>query len=205
MTTSVDVANQALQLIAARATLTGTLPTFDGSPLGIQTGILYTQVRDTLLREQDFEFSRLTTALAGGVGMALEASPINQLLLTSGGQYIFSVIEQTFLTAVFPWPYAYYYPSDCVRIRSVVPPTWCIYDPQPVRWSEMEQWVSGSPTRVIMCNVYNAHITYSSNAISENQWDAGFLQTFIRMLASELAMGVGGRPDLAAKLLQQAG
>lgn len=202
--TPVDVANQALQLIAARATLTGTLPAFDGSPLGIQVGILYTQVRDTLLRQQDFEFSRLTTALSGGLGLALQANT-GQFILTNGGQYILAVIEETDLTPTYPWQYAYYYPTDCVRIRSIVPCAWDMFDPQPVRWSEMEQWVQGQPNRVIMCDTWNAQITYSTNAISENEWDPGFLQIFIRMLGSEMAMAAGGRPDVSAKLLEQAG
>jgi hypothetical protein len=204
MTTSADLANQALQLIAGRATLTGTLPTFDGSPLGIQVGVLYTQVRDMLLREQDFEFARLTTALSSGLGMALEANT-GQFILTNGGQYILAVIEQTQLFPIYPWQFAYYYPPDCVRIRSIVPPTWNAFDPQPVRWSEMEQWVSGAPNRIIMCNVSGAQITYTTNATSENEWDPGYKELFIRTLGSELAMGVGGRPDFSVKLLSQAG
>lgn len=112
MTAPADVVNRALAQIAGQYTVSGTLPTFNGTPAGIAAGLLYNPCWQMLLRDQDTEFSRVTAALvAGGV-------------------------------ATYPWSNAYLYPSDCLKIRSVVPATWPANDPQPVRWSEQDQVVT---------------------------------------------------------------
>lgn len=176
MTTAASVVNQALQEIAAQATVTGVNPAFDGSAAGNAAGILYTPCVNLLLREQDWEFSRKTVALT-----------------TSG------------TTPVYPWTNGYLYPTDCVRIRSVVPATWDANDPQPVRWSEGVQTIGGVATRVIFCDVATASLTYSTNAVTEDDWDSMFQEAMVRLLGSELAMALGGRPDFSRVKLGEAG
>jgi hypothetical protein len=176
VTTAASVVNQALQEIAGQATVTGTNPAFDGSPAGNAASILYTPCVNLLLREQDWEFARTTAPL-----------------VTSG------------IAPTYPWTFGYLYPADCMRIRSVVPATWDANDPQPVRWSEGEQTIGGVATRVIFCDVATASLTYSTNTVTESEWDAMFQEAMVRLLASELAMAIGGRPDFSKVKLQEAG
>ena len=174
--TAVSLVNRALQEIAARATVTGTNPTFDGSAAGKAAGILYTPAVEMLLREQDWEFSRITATL-----------------VTSG------------VPVLYPWTYSYLYPSDCMKIRSVVPVTWILNDPQPVRWSEQSWPVGGLNVRTILCNVPAAVLVYSTNNVTEVQFDPLFEEALVRFLASELAMALGGRPDYSRVKLEESG
>lgn len=174
--TATTLVNRALQQIAARATVTGTNPSFDGTAAGNAAGILYTPAVNMLLREQDYEFARTSTALTVSAA-----------------------------TAQYPWAYSYVYPTDCMRIRSVVPAAWTAADPQPVRWSEAEQSISGVLTRVILCNEPSATLVYSTNNVTETQFDAKFEETLVRYLASALVMALGGRPDFSKEMLGVAG
>jgi len=87
----------------------------------------------------------------------------------------------------------------------VKPTTWNLNDPQPVRWTVEELAIAGAPTRVIACNVAGAVLTYTTYNVTEAEFDAVFQETLVRLLASELAMSLGGRPDFSAKMLEQAG
>lgn len=204
MTTPADIVNQSLQQIAAQASVSGPNPTFDGTAAGNAAGILYTPCVNLLLRTQDFEFSRKTVGLSGSIGVAILTN-VGLALLANTGAPILAGGLSGYLTPQYPWQFAYLYPSDCIRIRSVLPATWDKNDPQAVRWSEVEMNVSGLPTRAIQTNVPSAVLTYTSNAITEDDWSPDFREVVVRTLASELVMALGGRPDLSAKMLQQAG
>ena len=173
--TAATIVNQALQQIAAQATVSGVNPAFDGSAAGNAAGILYQPAVQLLLRQTDYEFSRMDAALA--------LSPV----------------------IPYPWSYAYLYPSDCLKIRSVKPATWDLNDPPPVRWTEMEASVGGIPTRIIGCNIIGAVLTYTTANVSEGEFDSIFQETLVRLLASELVMALSGRPDFSGKLLEQSG
>lgn len=173
--TSTSLVNQALQQIAAQATVTGINPAFDGSAAGNAAGILYTPAVQLLLRQADYEFSRTEIPL----------------------QLVSAIVQ--------PWTYVYAYPVDCLRIRSILPPTWDPNDPQPVLWSESDVAIGTVQTRVIGCNVLNASLTYSTSNVTEAEFDSVFQETLVRLLASELVMALGGRPDFSTKMLEQAG
>jgi hypothetical protein len=175
--TAADIVNRALQEIAAQATVTGTNPTFDGSAAGNAAGILYDGVVQTILRSQDWEFARREAVT----------------LATDGN------------VAPPPWAAEYVYPADCMRLLQVMPATLVPNDPQPVVWSVAEVTVSGQPAKAILTNQANARATYMSSAPTENQWDSIFTEAVVRMLASELAMALGGRPDFSEKMLQISG
>lgn len=174
MTTPADIVNRALAQIAARYTVTGSLPTFDGSAAGLAAGILYTPAWKMLLREQDAEFSRLTVTL-------------------------------TVTTTIYPWSNAYLYPSDCLKIRSVVPTVWDQNDPAAVRWSEQDAVIATVPTRIILTNIAAAKLVYTTSNVTEDMWDFSFQEAMVRLLGSELAMALAGRPDLSRVMLGQAG
>src|SRR5690242_16667245 len=60
MATSFDVCNEALELIAAQATVTAFS---DGTPAGNACGVLYQPTVDLVLRQVDPSFARKTAAL----------------------------------------------------------------------------------------------------------------------------------------------
>lgn len=174
-TTSTSICNRAIAQAVGQYTLTGFPPDFDNSTAANACNLLYAPCWQMLLRDQDTEFSRLTAALTAG------GTPSNQ------------------------WSNAYLYPLDCLKIRTVQPATWISYDPQPVRWSEQNQIIATVATRVILCNVQNAKLVYTTSNITEAVWDFSFQEAVVRLLASELSLAIAGRPDLSRVLLGQAG
>ena len=175
--TSASVVNEALVLIAARATVTGTNPTFDGSAAGNAAGLIYTPLVNLLLRKQDWEFARRTGFAPAGVG-GYGSDPA--------------------------LPYEWIYPTDCLRIRQVYPTSYNANDPQAVRWNVADDIIGGTPTKVLFTSIPSVLLAYTTSNVGENQWDAGFQETFVRLLGSGLAMGLGGRPDFSEKFLEQA-
>jgi hypothetical protein len=61
-----------LELIAAQAQMTGSLPNFDGSVAGLAAGVLYIPARDLLLR-QAAEASAAVHKTIGSHGLGLQA------------------------------------------------------------------------------------------------------------------------------------
>ncbi len=174
--TPASVVNQALAQIAAQATVSGSPPTFDNSAAGLAAGTLYAPTVALILRQADYECSRAFATLA-----------------TSGAG------------GVYPWNYSYLYPADCIRIRSVSPATWTPNDPVAVRWTEIDEPVSGVQTKIILCNIPNAVLTYTTSNVTESEWDSILQETVVRTLAAELAVALGGRPDFGVKMLEIAG
>ena len=178
MTTSLDIANRALIEIGQQQTLvSGSPPTFDGSSSGITVGSLYAPAVQLLLRNQDWEFSRKTAALV------LSGNP----------------------SPLYNFQYEYLYPSDCLKVRQVLPATWDAFDPQPSRWIVMDDVILGVQTRVILSTIANAEITYTTSLVTEDDWDAMFAETVVRYIASEAVMPIGGRPDFSREKLAEAG
>lgn len=173
--TDTTICNRALAECVGRYTLTGTAPNFDSSAAAQACALLYQPAWQMMLRQQDTEFSRRTVSL------------------TAAG------------TPTYPWSNAYQYPDDCLKIRSVVPATWDPNDPQPVRWSEQDQVIATVPTRIILTNVPNAELVYTTSSVTPAIWDTNFEEAVVRFLASQLALAIAGRPDLSRTLLGQAG
>lgn len=175
------IVNRAIQEIAGQATVIGTVGAFTG-PDGTQStyseaaNILYTAAVNFMLRSQDWEFA------------------FTQLpLVASGG------------APAYPWTAEYLYPDDCQRLRQVYPATWTPTDPQPVRWTFSNAIVATVERRVILCTVAGALAAYTTSAVTEDMWDPIFAEGVVRLLASEFAMAVAGRPDYAAKMLEWSG
>ena len=101
------------------------------------------------------------------------------------------------------WTYEYVYPTDCVRIRQVFPATWDANDPQPVYWEE--GYNSSLAQVVIWSDTVSAQMTYTTNAVSEGEFDDGFTEVLVRYLASQFAMPVAGRPDFSRESLETSG
>jgi len=176
-TTSTTIVNRALQEISAQATVTGTNPTFDGSTAGNVASILYTSSVNTLLRQTDYEFSRTVIALSS-----------------------LSIIPP------LGWNYAFSYPGDCLKVRQVLPNVSIPdNDPQPVLWDVVSAFYLGSLTKIICTNIAASILVYTTDNLTEAQWDSLFEETVVRYLASQFVMALGGRPDFSEKMLGVAG
>lgn len=103
MPSNVDVTNRALAEIGSRSQITSMV---DGSQEALYANLLYTELRDFLLREGDYDFSMVLDVIAlspGGTGS--------------------------------PWVFSYAYPSNCIRIRQIIAAGHDPLDPQPVEWN----------------------------------------------------------------------
>lgn len=165
-----DIANRAIVLMSgfnSNVPLTGTPSTnFDETPLGIAAAQAYGGVVQTAGKMYGWDFSR------------------NLAILTfSGG------------TPPTWWQFEYLYPTSGIEIREVSPPVIADQNnPAPNRYTIATSTIAGIQHKVIWCNIADAVATISGQP-NESTWDAGFTETVIRLLASELSMGAAGRPE----------
>jgi hypothetical protein len=174
---SQDIVNEALQLFGNDGpAVTGQAPNFDSSTAGKAAAKVYQSTVAAVARQHAWDFARANAALT----------------LTGN-------------TAPFPWAKEYVYPSNCIQLWQLAPATLAdMNDPQPVTWSVGNAVVSGVQARVIWTNLASARAIFNGNP-AESTWDAGFRSTVVRVLASELALALAGKPDTSQTLLEQAG
>ena len=167
------VANQAIQYIGDdQPAVQGTFPGFDNSTAGLALQKLYGPCVQTVARQFGWDFARQTVALT----LSGNAAPIG-------------------------FSYEYLYPGT-VEVWQLQPSAVAdANNPLPQNWSVGNTLVAGQPTKVIWSNLQNAEATYNSNPV-EAVWDPIFREAVVRLLASELSMAIGGRPDLGESLLQ---
>jgi hypothetical protein len=174
--TSNIVANQAIQLIGDKQPpITGNAPNFDSSKAGVACAALYPWVVRTVARQFGWDFTRTTAALA-----------------PSGN------------AAPFPWAFEYLYPPAAAQVWQLAPPA--LADPNnplPVNWAVANTMVGPNQAKVIQCNLAGA-LAIFDNVPAESTWDPGFQEEVVRLLASELAMALAGKPDTAQGLLESA-
>jgi hypothetical protein len=173
--TSTDVANQAIQLMGDNTPpVAGVAPTFDNTPAGLALQKLYVPAVQTIGRQWGWDLARaiVTLALTGN------AAPMG-------------------------WAYEYVYPANGIEVWQLMPtpPFADANNPLPLNWNVGNTLVASVQTKVIWTNLQNAQATYN-NAPSEATWDPLFREAVVRLLASELAMALAGRPDTAESLLQ---
>ena len=176
MTTSGDIVNQALQIIGDNMPpVTGNAPTFDSSPAGQAAAQLYASCVATVMRQFEFDFARNTVGLVA-----------------------------TGNVAPFPWSFEYGYPGNGIEVWQVMPTAATDpYDPLPVNFIIENAVVGGNQKRVIHTNLSPAQVVYNNNP-NEGTWDAIFREAVVRLLASELAMAIAGKPDFAQAVLESA-
>jgi hypothetical protein len=169
--TQLQVINRSLTEIQQGSTITSLV----GVP-GSYAATLYSGAVETLLRESDYEFSRMNVDLT----LSGNAAPLG-------------------------WLYEYLYPSDCIRLRQVAPATLNPFDPAPNRWDVGTSVVSGVQTTVIWTNAANAQAVYTTDNVTESDWDSIFTEAMVRYLGSQLALPVAGRPDFSKQMLTVSG
>lgn len=172
--TSNDVANQAIQLIGDnQPPVSGQAPNFDSSPAGIALSKLYYPCVKTVMKQFEWPFTRST--------LALVATPN---------------------TVPFPWGYEYYYPVNCIEVWQLLPPAFSDpNNPLPINWVVANDIIANVQQRVVLSNLKNALAVFD-NAPSEGAWDDEFREAMVRLLASELAIALGGKPDTSQSLVQ---
>jgi hypothetical protein len=177
VTDSNAVANQAVLLIGGNQPfVTGQAPNFDNSTVGKALQKLYTPCVQTVQRQFGWDASRNLVALT------LSGNPANLL-----------------------WAFEYLYPANGIQVWQLIPGVISdANDPLPIDWSVGNTIVTGVQTKVIWANLAGAN-AYYNNQPSESTWDPGFRETVVRLLASELAMAIAGKPDVSEAQLQAGG
>lgn len=148
----------------------------DGTEQSIIALQHYTLTVWTLLRLQDHEFSR-------------KVAP----LLQSG--------------QIPPpgWDFEYRLPSDWLKVRSIVPTNFSLNNPRPVRWNVGVSVIGGIETNVIWTNVDSAQLAYTTNLVTEDNWDAGFTETVVQYLSSSLAPLLAPKDDKGQQAMSKDG
>lgn len=168
------VANEAVNLMGGnQPPVTGQAPTFDNSTAGLALQQLYGPCVQTVGRQWGWDFAR------------------NQVVLTLSGN-----------SAQLGYAYEYLYPSNGIEVWQLHPQlTSDPNNPLPINWNVGNVLVAGIPTKVIWTDLASARAIYNNNP-SEATWDPLFREAVVRLLASELAMAIAGRPDLGQTLLE---
>jgi hypothetical protein len=176
-TPTASVVNEALQQMGGnQPKVTGAAPTFDGSTGGVAAQYLYAPCVAFVARQWEWDFARAYVDL-----------------VASGN------------TPPDGWAFEYIYPTAAVQIWQVKPQTLADpNDPLPTTWVRGNALVSAVQTSVIWTDVANAQAVFNNNP-APTVWDPGFREAVVRLLASEFAIALGGRPDTSQVLLQSSG
>lgn len=177
MVSPADIVNQSLEYAGNQVSVGYSSGSFTGDTTAAAAAtVLYAPTWQMVARQLDPDFARRT----------------NPLVLQSGGN--------------LPpgWMLEYAYPSDCLRLRTLAPPSYDPFDPQLILGNVAIDVITGSSVKVIYTNQVGAHAVYTSLNVNENEWDSLFREAVCRQLANPLSMALQGRPDYARELLQQA-
>lgn len=170
------IVNEALQMMGGNQKLvTGAAPDFDSSASGVAAKYLYNPCVAFVARQFEWDFARFTGPL--------DASPN---------------------TPPDGWAFEYLYPEDAVQVWQVKPEATDPNDPLPTTWVRGNALVGGVQSAVIWTDVQGAVAVYNNNPLP-TVWDAGFHQSVVRLLASEFAIALAGRPGTSQALLSSAG
>lgn len=165
MATEVDICNLALSRVRASE-----IGSFDeNSAEAIQCRILYPMIRDQILTSYAWHFAKVVRALS----LTASDSP--------------------------EWSYVYDHPNDCLRIHYV-------FDEKSYRGQvnissrkriaeyriPYEVGSGSNGSRVIMCNMEGASISYTKAITDARLFDPLFINLLAWQLASELAIPLGG-------------
>lgn len=116
-----------------------------------------------------------------------------------------------------PWMYEYAYPSDCLQALAILPNMantngtvqtgWQPPQPQmPVARFVVAQDndVTGNAIPVILCNVPQAQLIYTTRITNPNLFDSQFVQALVAYLASRICRPLTGDKQNAMTLFQEA-
>lgn len=173
-TTSNGIANRALNLMGGNLPpVQGNAPMFDSSAAGVALQSLYAPAVQTVFKQYGFDFTR------------------NVFTLSLTGN-----------TAPMGFAFEYAYPPAAIEIWQIQPATLAdVNNPLPQNWMIGNALVGGAQTKVIWSNLASAQAVLN-NAPIEATWDVEVAEAVSRLLASELAMALFGKPDASQALLE---
>lgn len=198
MTSPTDVCNRALSEIGARTIISDLN---EVSPAGVQCKLQYDTMRQQLLRAAPWGFARKTVVLST-LGLATDTPP----------------------AAPYPWLAKYLYPTDCLKMRYILPPPIPPIDPTTVPdvsvqnlfavpWCmpsrEWRYLVSLDDTvsparRVIVANIIQALAVYTANVTDPDLFDPLFENALVMALANKLVIPLSGNVAMKASYAQLA-
>lgn len=177
------IANQAIYLMGddQPPPVTGQWPSFDDSPAGQALNILYGACMATVQRQWGWDASRnmVTLAQTGNAGPFPPPFGFEFLYPTNGIQ-VWQLVQTVEVDPNDPQPYNYSVGNTLVTLSGV-------QTQKKVIWAEF----------AAMAAIYN-------NNPTEAVMDPMFLEAFRRLLSSELAMALAGKPDTSQSLLNSA-
>lgn len=205
MVSAVDIANQALGQISARATI-ASFEERSTEARAVRT--YYADTLDALLRAAPWNFCRRVDYLT-----LLKAAPGTPENPTAGPGY------WTPAQPPPPFLYSYLLPADCVKFRYVTPqvsqggitgtPIFSVpsYVPVPLYASQAQKFIvgtdfdlAGNECTTISTNQNQAIGTWNRRVENPGLWDASFKQAMIDSLAVRLALPVTGDRALAGMI-----
>jgi len=172
ISTPADLANNALTRLGYKLRVGSLLDGSNQSQVILQ---VYGQTRDDLLRNWDYDFAKRTVTLT-----LLKSAP-------PGGYFP----PNTWNPATMPpvgFLYEYAYPSDCLKIRNVVPtPSFIVnMNPEQYPWTEFNDSGYTPPRRTIITNIPNAIASYTGRVTDPATWDVAFSDAFAAALARRI-------------------
>lgn len=209
----IHIVNMALAEIGAQAQVSSINPS-DGSAEGNVASLFYQPKIDDLFRAAHWNFARFQAPLT--LLKAAQGTPENPLGTTT-------------LAPPIPWAYSYAYPSDCIKARYIIPvsPVASVQVPfttadnsgMPGYSADLAvKFVvatdtdnSGNRVRVILTNLSQATLVYTSRVDDPNLWDPAFLQAatsylgawFVNALARNAALHKD-QMNIAMQIIQKA-
>ena len=173
----------------------------DGSNESNVLSLLYDPVRQGVLRAAYWNFARKQASLT-----QLKSA------------------QDTNTTCPQPWQYEYAFPSDCLRMRylqplllntgttnaNVIPSGSYMAPPWPVNQAIQflvandVPYSATAPIRVILTNVPNAIAVYTNDITDPNMFDSNFLDAFVYVLASRLALNLSGDKGTSDRMMKMA-
>ena len=155
--------------------VSGVAPTFDTSQVGLALRYLYAPCVATVQQQFEWDAAR------------------KEVNLTLSGN-----------AAQLGFAYEYLYPTNGVQVWQIRNPALAdSFNPVPENFVEGNAIYNAAQVRVLWTNVAAAKAIYNNNPTEDN-WSPGFREAIVRLLASELALAIAGRPDTAQGLLDSA-
>ena len=176
MTLAITMPEDVVNLALARAGFAERVNSlYDGTTLAKKARDIYSQTRDDLIRNGEWEFAERVVS-----GSVLKQAPGN-------GGYIVTPWSNAYPAP--PWLFEYSYPSDCLKVRSVRFSQTLLPNFNPIynRFSVENDNSYTPPVKVILCDVPGAIITYAGQVTDPTTWETDFVEALAAALARRLS------------------
>ena len=167
-----DVLNDSLKRIGYRLRVADL---YDGSDAANHALDIYSQTRDVLQRDGDWQFVERNI-----VATTLKTAP--------AGGYFDAAWNPTDYPPL-PWKFSYTYPADCLRVRQLKSNGGFLFEPMPLPTLNAVVNDNGytPPRRVIVGNLENPILVYAGRVTDPTSWPPDFTEALCAALARRLA------------------